>query len=138
MSFGKRLRAERRTGGLFVAALVASVGMAGVQAPPAPLGASTQQAPREFVAEQPKKRRANPTVVNRAKPASDAWDSRKARRRIIMEMAGRPNTGRQWNRIHRALRHGNGAHILSFEAWKLRALQASGVRLVVTPLEQTA
>jgi hypothetical protein len=132
MSFGKRLRAERtdRLRALTViAAVAASLGMGTTAAPPttpAPIGIGSGQAqgaaPREFIDEKTRRRRPAP-VTNRVKGAGGLRvriDSRKARRRLLMLMLGRDNSGRQWVRTRRSLRtHEDGRWLLNQPAWKL-------------------
>lgn len=133
MSFGKRVRSKRKTGGLLVAALAASVGMGTTVAQPPIVTPSSTQAPREFVHSEPRKAKKPTTVVNRVTPKKDGrgWDSRKARRRIIMFMARKENSGRQWRKIRRALRRGDNSDLLAVPAWKL-AIIARTTRILLS------
>lgn len=133
MSFAKRLRSQRRTGGLLVAALAASVGMGTAVAQAPVVTQSSTQAPREFVHTEPRKAKKPTTAVNRVKPKNHGhgWDSRKARRRIIMFMARKENSGRQWKKIRRALRRGENAAIMTTPAWKL-AIIAHTTRILLS------
>jgi hypothetical protein len=129
------MRAERRQS-LLVAALVATAGLGATAAPvPAEVASlltpTQQQAPREYVGARPAKKTAKPTSVNRLKPRSSKWDSRTARRELLMLMAERANTGRQWVRVRRMLRRGPASDVLQYPAWQLYDLYAAGVRIRV-------
>jgi len=131
VSFGNRMRAKQSRGALMALALIASAGMAGIAAPPAPTGVSAPnvvETPKVFADTSGARKGAQrKKKVGTRRPMSGnvAWDSRKARRRIIMHMAGRPNTGRQWVRVRRLLGRSPLSYLMHTPAHKLAVLAAS-------------
>lgn len=122
MSFGKEMRAKRQTGALATMALVAATALAApMVTPPTVANAATQTAPREFADTQTAKptRRTKKSVKRTKPPRNPKWDSRHARRAIIMKMAGLENSGRQWVRARKLLRRSPVAHLLGMPAWEL-------------------
>jgi hypothetical protein len=127
MSFAKRMRAKQSKAGLLTAALVAAVGLGVTQAPPPPAGASqgsSIQRDGVFVApakaERKKKRQVGTTGGGRR--GGSIADGKHARRRWLMTLADRPNTGRQWVIVRRILRRSSIAYLLNTPAPQIAAL----------------
>jgi hypothetical protein len=137
VSFGKELRAKRQATLPFLALIATAALSAPMVTPPPPVVTSSAQqtAPREFADTQTAKpTRHTKKSVKRAKPRAGAkWDSRKARRAILMRMAGLDNSGRQWVRARKMLRRSPVAHLLAMPAWEL-AQFAKTHRLVRTTM----
>lgn len=127
MSFAARLRRKRPKGLLILAALAGSIGLAANVVP----NTSTPET-REFADTAAPKKRAVAQVENRVKggPRRLRWDSRKARRRLLMQLVELPNSGRQWEKVRRAIRRGPYVALLSLPAWRLAQMVAAKERRV--------
>lgn len=136
MSFAKRMNADRPRALMSVLAAAASISLSGaVAAPPVvenSVGAQQQEAPRDFVDEKNRRKRAPAPVHNKVKGGGllkRRVDSRKGRRRLIMAMLRTENSGRQWVRARRGLRKTDeGRFVLGLPAWRLAQIaQRMGV-----------
>jgi hypothetical protein len=146
VSFGNRMREQQQTSSRGMSAIISAlVLLGGTVAPSAPVvetQTSQQVAPtlstKEFADTSiGRRKRQQAPKQNRIDDGDGKhaakWDSRKARRRLLMAVARRPDTSRQWELVRRQLRHSSHAYLLNTPAWLLaeaieRAKQAGRLR----------
>lgn len=118
MSFSNRMRAKQSRGGIIALALIAATAIGAGQAPIPKAGSANRAEGRDVVfadvrPSEKKKSSAKRRLDLVGGDPRKAWDTKARRRRIIMYMTRRENSGRQWVRVRRTLRRSSLAYLLN-------------------------